>query len=207
MSEIPSPTSAAPTSSVVVDSNVRMPSTNRGLIAAIAVAAVLVAAFVVWLVTAGDGGTYEPGPVAQALVKSFEKSGAKVDLSNDELRCIDDKGKDIDPKTFENESIDVLGNGGDMPDEKTLAAVGVIFDDCLQTSSRVELFSSSFKGEDGKITDEQATCIATAFDKAFVDAGGYEKVFGQGEQAMGSMVMSIFGSLMACGVDLGDLGG
>ena len=67
MTEIPSPNGPAPTSSVVIDTDTKMPATNRGLIAAAVVAAVLVGTFVVWIVASGGDDDYEPGPVAQAL--------------------------------------------------------------------------------------------------------------------------------------------
>lgn len=202
MTEIPSPNGQAPTSSVVIDTDTKMPATNRGLIAAIVVAAVLVGAFVVWIVAAGSD--YEPGPVAQAFMRSVEESGADVDLSTEEMACIDDEGAGIDPELLTDDSFELFGEN--MPDAETIEIAGTIFDECLSRDTRVALFAGSMAAE-GDLDVEQAACVGEALDDVFLDAGGYGEVFKAGEDAMGTAMFSIFGALGECGLDLEEMMG
>lgn len=204
MTEIPSSNGPAPTSSVVIDTDTKMPATNRGLIAAIVVAAVLAGAFVVWVVAARSDDDYEPGPVAQAFVRSVEESGADVELSTKELSCIDKEGASLDPELLTDDSFELFGEN--TPDEETLEIAGTIFDECLSRDTRVALFAGSMAAE-GDLDVEQATCVGEALDDVFLDAGGYGVVFKAGEDAMGTAMFSILGALGECGLDLEEMMG
>lgn len=204
MTEIPSPNGPAPTSSVVIDTDTKMPATNRGLIAAAVVAAVLVGTFVVWIVASGGDDDYEPGPVAQAFVRSVEESGADVELSTKELACIDDEGAGLDPELLTDDSFELFGEN--LPDAETIEIAGTIFDECLSRETRVALFASSMAAE-GDLDVAQATCVGEALDDVFLDAGGYGEVFKAGEDAMGTAMFSIFGALGERGLDLEEMMG
>ena len=52
------------------------------------------------------------------------------------------------------------------------------------------------------VTDDQADCLATKWDDAFVAGGGYKKAFDAGENGLSSMMMAVFGAMGECGVDL-----
>lgn len=197
----PSTPPPAPTSSVVIETNAVVPQRRGGLIAAAVVAVVALAGFVVWAFTAGGDDDYTPGPVAKAFQDQLDEQGIERDLTSSELRCIDDKGKDIDPEMLDDGTFDPLGD--EMPSGEMATFTGGVLDDCLMAGTRVALMVDGMT-DDGSMDEEQATCLATALDTSIVDGGGYTALM-EDPESMAGMMFSLFGAMEECGLDLGDM--
>lgn len=192
--DLPAP-DAPRSSSVVLDTNATVKKSRLGVIVAVVAVVAFVGFSVAWFATRED---YTPGPAAQAVLKGMEEAGVDIELSDDQLRCIDDLAEGIDPAVFETNGIDPMNSIGEDAEYDRIA--GRMLDDCFDKATRVALFGASLVA-DGTATEEQADCAGTALDDAFLDAGGYEATFTEPDQMMG-LFFGLFGAMSACGIDL-----
>lgn len=198
MTEVPSSPEQNPQPSVVIDSNATVKKSRLPIFAAAAVVVALVAFTVVYFVTK-DSGEYKPGPVAQSMLDSLQSEGIEIELSDDELKCIDREGEGIDPELIANGTLDTI----DATENPELAAfAGKVYDKCFERASRIDLFAAGMVA-DGSGTPEQAQCAAAALDDAVMDAGGFEALLGDegGEQLMG-LVFGLMGAMAECGIEM-----
>ena len=191
--------------SVVIESNAKVHVSKWPLWAALGVVAALIVFTVVWFAANGEDD-YTPGPVAQGLLDGLEGQGVNVNVAASELKCVDDAGAkyDIDPAMF-SDGVDVLDVD---PTPAQQEFVGVMMDDCLTRSSRVDIIAQGMLGDadmDG-VTEAQARCVGEKMDDTIIDAGGYGSLAEDPEAAFG-LVFGIFGSLGECGIDMTDLMG
>lgn len=198
-SRTPTPDAPAPRSSVVVDTNAVVKVSKRPVFIAVAVVLAFVAFTVVWFATRSSDD-YQPGRVAQGFLDAIDRSGAHATPSAAELRCIDDAGQGIDASIFEADDLNLMG-GATTNDPRLQEFAGKVFDDCLTKASRVALLASGLT-QGGDVTGEQAECLATKWDDAFVAGGGYKKAFGAGENGLSSMMLAVFGAMGECGIDM-----
>jgi hypothetical protein len=189
------------TTSVVVDTNAKVKVPHTGILVAAVVAVALVAFSGVWFAV-HDNNSYEPGEFAKGMMASVEQSGADVQFSDDELRCVDDAGKGLDPALFDGASMDMVGGLGANQD--AMASIGRVMD-CITGEHRVAISVASLL-ESGFSDDEAAImCLAEAEDAAFVDAGGYEAVLSSPQGGMTELMSSVFGAITECGIDPMDM--
>lgn len=190
--------------SVVIDTNAKVKIPRWPLIVPIVVVAALVAFTVVWFATRDDS-PYEAGPAATAFVAGFagegEGEGAQVQLTEREMKCIDDAFADVDEREYDR-GFDPMNSFGNSPAVRE--STGRALDDCLDRDSRIELLAASLVN-DGTADREGAVCMAEAFDAAVVDGDGYAPLFAD-DDAMGAVVFDLFEAFEDCGVSLFDPG-
>lgn len=196
----------SPATSVVLDTNAKVSISRRPVYLAIAAVVAFVAFTVVWFaVTAKDD--YRPGPLANGFVASLKEHDLDVDMQDDELRCIDEKGTAVADDYFESESFDPLAEtvGG----EAEQAFGVVLLDECLERPSRIALLAGSM-AEDGSIEPDQASCLAGKIDDFIVESGGYG-LLADGSMDSASVASDLFGVMFGgmaeCGIDLTEMMG
>lgn len=203
MSE-PSPPPVPRPGSVVIDTNAKVKISRWPLIVPIVVVAALVAFTVVWFATRDDS-PYEAGPAATAFVAGFvgtgEGASEQVQLTERELKCIDDAFADVDEDEYDRgfDPMYVFGNSAALRE-----STGRALDECLDRDSRIELLAASLVN-DGTAEGEDVVCMAEAFDAAVVDGEGYAPLFTD-EEAMGELLFDLFEAFEDCGVSLFDPG-
>ncbi|MDO8390454.1 MAG: hypothetical protein Q7V57_08200 [Actinomycetota bacterium] len=197
MTEVPSSPEQNPEPSVVIDSNATVKKSRLPIFAAAAVVVALVAFTVVYFVT-NDTEDYKPGPVATGVLRSLETSGAEIELTSDQLRCIDDAGKGIDPATFDDPDWQPLD---DTSDADMAAFVGTMMDDCLTQTNRIDAYASSFVA-DGSGTPEASKCAAEKMDEAIMSAGGYTVLLSEGQDALLAVIFGLMGAMAECGISM-----
>ncbi len=186
-----------PTSSVVIDSNAKVPRRRWPALLAVLAVLAFVAYSVVWFVTSDDD--YTAGPVAQAWLDNLADSGQQIDTSGYDLACIDDAGAELDPVDITAAEFDLISSLGE-PDFD--AFTSEVYDHCLSRGQRVELLTASLVASDDTIDAEVATCLSEALDDLVDEAGGWNPVIADSEMFF-SVVTELMDTRAAdCGYEL-----
>jgi len=182
--------------SVVLDRNVTVRVSKRPQLLAVAAVVAFAAFTVIWFAARGDDGyaNYKAGPVARSFVEAQREAGASVDLSGEELACIDRVGARIDPAD--------LAEGFNFTDAATKDDVrefgGKVYDDCLSRETRVSLFAGSMNYLGRPVTGDAAICAATKLDDAILEAGGYRQLASGDMDVRLGFVQVMFGAFAEC---------
>ncbi|MDO8391582.1 MAG: hypothetical protein Q7V57_13965 [Actinomycetota bacterium] len=199
MTEQPStPAPGQVPSSVVIDTNATVKKSHLAQIIAGVVAVGLIAFTVVYFVVHDPKPVYKPGPEATAVVAGLTTSGIEVEFTDDELQCIDTTFAGYDVSSFAQDGFDPFATS---LDEEGNSRTSTMFDECLPKATRVSVIAGSMSA-DGFATDEQAGCIAGAFDDVVLDTGGYAVAFGASSSDI-DISGELFQIFDDCGVDLG----
>jgi hypothetical protein len=191
--------------SVVLETNAVVKISKRPIYLAVAAVVAFVAFSVTWFAVKGSD-EYQPGPLAQGFVDELKAQGGSTAATDAELRCIDDRGEGIDPDFFLRESFDVLEASDATAVEQEYVAI--VLDECLSKPTRVALLASGMD-DDGSVTNEQATCLASAIDDAVIDAGGYRLMAGDepSDAVSEALFTALFAAMAECGLDVGTMMG
>lgn len=201
MSDLPPPQP----SSVVIDSNASVKVPKLPQLVGGVVAAVFVVYFVLALALGGPDA-YEPGPAAAAMQTALDRLESDRDLTNDEMRCLDDAAAGIDPALIERGAVDPLSVTSMDVDPEVAAFRIAALDECLASESRVALLVASMS-EGSEIPADQAECVSVQIDEAIMAAGGYAELERDPEGSMGMVMGVLMPALAECGADLSDLMG